>query len=357
MTGTGRFLIVTWDGGGNVPPAVNLGARLIRRGHEVRVLTVVTSALLPPGHTLDDHWAELVDPKLHGDGTVEEILTVADSFRPDVLVIDCMLGAGYAAAVKLGLPTAVLVHVQYGPFVNVWGDGLMHASTLGLLSGADLVLALTAPEFDDVPEPLPDNTIFVGPVLAPAADIVEPGLPELSQPGHPWVLVSLSTTAQHQEEALPAILEAVGALPVRVLLTLGGVLPVESVTVAGNVTVRSFVPHESVLPNMAAVVCHAGLSTITTSLAHGVPLLCIPQGRDQPRNAERVAALGVGQAVAPDATGSEIADALCQVLNEGVIRAAARRFVAPDSGARAAEHVECLLGSGTLSGPEVPPLG
>lgn len=28
MISTGRVLIVTWDGGGNVPPALNLGARL-----------------------------------------------------------------------------------------------------------------------------------------------------------------------------------------------------------------------------------------------------------------------------------------------------------------------------------------
>ena len=38
MSGPGRFLIVSWDGGGNAPPAINLGARLVRRGHHVRLL-------------------------------------------------------------------------------------------------------------------------------------------------------------------------------------------------------------------------------------------------------------------------------------------------------------------------------
>ena len=33
-----RFLFVTFDGGGNVPPALALVRRLVRRGHEVRVL-------------------------------------------------------------------------------------------------------------------------------------------------------------------------------------------------------------------------------------------------------------------------------------------------------------------------------
>ena len=38
MSGPGRFLIVSWDGGGNAPPALNLGARLVRQGHQVRLL-------------------------------------------------------------------------------------------------------------------------------------------------------------------------------------------------------------------------------------------------------------------------------------------------------------------------------
>ena len=33
-----RFLIASWDGGGNTPPAYNLGIRLRRRGHQVRML-------------------------------------------------------------------------------------------------------------------------------------------------------------------------------------------------------------------------------------------------------------------------------------------------------------------------------
>ena len=99
---------------------------------------------------------------------------------------------------------------------------------------------------------------------------------------------------QGQAKALPAMLDAIAALPVRVLLTLGGVLPLSPVDPPPNVTVRGFVPHDLVLPHMAAVISHGGLSTITAALTAGVPLLCIPQGRDQSDNAERVAASGSG---------------------------------------------------------------
>jgi hypothetical protein len=38
MSKNRRFLFVTFDAGGNVPPTLALVRRLVRRGHEVRVL-------------------------------------------------------------------------------------------------------------------------------------------------------------------------------------------------------------------------------------------------------------------------------------------------------------------------------
>ena len=38
MSPSARFLIATWDGGGNTIPGFNLGSRLARRGHRVRML-------------------------------------------------------------------------------------------------------------------------------------------------------------------------------------------------------------------------------------------------------------------------------------------------------------------------------
>ena len=42
------------------------------------------------------------------------------------------------------------------------------------------------------------------------------------------------------------------------------------------------------LPHAALVVTHAGWQTINAALADGVPLVCVPDGRDQPDNAARV---------------------------------------------------------------------
>ena len=125
---------------------------------------------------------------------------------------------------------------------------------------------------------------------------------------------------------MPGILDAVAALPVRVLLTLGGASPDSAVDPPPNVTVRGFVPHDLLLPHMAAVISHGGLSTITAALTAGVPLVCIPQGRDQPDNAKRVAASGVGRVVAADAPPADIATAVRELLADPAALREARRF-------------------------------
>jgi UDP:flavonoid glycosyltransferase YjiC (YdhE family) len=111
----------------------------------------------------------------------------------------------------------------------------------------------------------------------------------------------------------------VARLPIRVLLTLGDVLPPDAINSPPNVTVCGYIPHDLLMPHMAAVVSHGGLSTITAALAAGVPLVCIPQSRDQPDNAKRVVASGVGRAVDKNAAPAEIAAAIEAVLTDPAI--------------------------------------
>jgi UDP:flavonoid glycosyltransferase YjiC (YdhE family) len=361
VSGPGRFLIVSWDGGGNAPPALNLGARLARQGHEVRLLGWESMAPRaaaagvgfaaypsvppwPPGLAFEDALEERLLPALAGTGTRDDILTEANGFAPDVVVVDCMMGAGLEAAHELGLPSAVLVHLLYSGFMHEWGDQAARAEKARFLSEAGSVLALVPPGFDK-PCPLPANTRYAGPITDPnpwpPLDPRDAGL--LAAPGDPWVLLSLSTTLQGQAAALPPMLDAVARLPVRVLLTLGGALPASAVDPPPNVTVRGFVPHHLALPHMAAVISHGGLSTITAALTVGVPLLCIPQGRDQSDNAERVAASGAGRAVATDAPAAQIACALKELLADPAALAEARRFARVIAG----------LGSGDAATREV----
>ena len=111
--------------------------------------------------------------------------------------------------------------------------------------------------------------------------------------------------------------------------------------------VRDSVPHGAVLPAASVVVCHGGLSTIMVSLAHGVPLVCIPQGREQGMNAERVVACGAGITLSSDAAPVRIAGAVRAVLEDPSYRrvagSIAERIAATGAGAAATRAVEALL--------------
>ncbi len=105
-------------------------------------------------------------------------------------------------------------------------------------------------------------------------------------------------------------------MPVRVLLTLGGVLAPESVVVPANVHVRQEVPHASVMPYVDALLTHAGMSTVATALTFGVPMVCVPQGREQPLNSNRVVEVGAGVQVDADAVPYALGEAVNTVLTE-----------------------------------------
>ena len=63
-------------------------------------------------------------------------------------------------------------------------------------------------------------------------------------------MLNASETEQGQREALPRLLSSLSCMPVRVLLTLGGVVAPGTVLTPANVTVRGDVPHAAVLPHV-----------------------------------------------------------------------------------------------------------
>src|SRR5262249_17590959 len=80
---------------------------------------------------------------------------------------------------------------------------------------------------------------------------------------------------------------------------LGGVFAPSDFRTPPNVVAVASAPHGAVLPLARAVVAHGGHGTVMKALAHGLPLLCIPLGRDQPDNAVRVLESGAGLRLPP----------------------------------------------------------
>ena len=187
-----------------------------------------------------------------------------------------------------------------------------------MLERPDRVLVLTTAAFElGGGAGVPSNVIYCGPRLEDpdwTADWSEP------EGEGPLVLVSLSTTIQGQDKMMRRIIEALGRLPVRGLITTGPSFSASDLKVPANVTVVESAPHSAVMPRADLVLTHAGHGTVIKSLAHGVPLLCMPVGRDQPDTAARVVACGAGLSLRPGAGARSIERALRKILADPTYR-------------------------------------
>jgi MGT family glycosyltransferase len=283
----------------------------------------------------------------------------------DVLVCDFCLFGAIAAGEALRVPTAAIVHHAFPPktvpvppspgwldallqvprrwaLQRIWArDGLpihnearrglglpaIASSPFGECDRADRVLVLGYEWFDFPNKNLSLNVTYVGTPIDDAGAAPDAWVaPWPADDSRPIVLVSMSTLPQGQGPAMHNIIEAVGGMPVRALVTLGPALNAEDFAAPGNVVFEKFVPHSAVLPHASAIVSQCGFGTLTKALRLGVPLVCLPLIADQPDNAARIAAQGAGIWLSPSASPERIREALNRVLSEPSFREAARRL-------------------------------
>jgi UDP:flavonoid glycosyltransferase YjiC (YdhE family) len=111
------------------------------------------------------------------------------------------------------------------------------------------------------------------------------------------------------------------------IVTVGRELDPAELSPAPGIRVERFIPHAEVLPRCRAVISHGGSGTVLTALAHGLPMVLIPMGADQPLTAARAEALGAARVLdAVRATPEDVREALADVLADPRYRAAAERL-------------------------------
>ena len=370
-----RVLVITWAPGGNLSPMLAAAGVLDRRGHEVAVLAsgetreaaerlgfVVTGYRRSPDPDVGvafEEQADLVMASMAGAEIALDASDVLDELRPDLAVVDCMLPAALAAARATGTPTVSLVHFLYGLArrqmlragggwtTDLRGLAATHRM-LGLAPARDGLTAWEAPELVLVTAPgwldidcdAPANVVHAGP-LGVAVN-PPPGRAEAQRQR---VLLTFSTTVIHGQKALiDRVCAAVADLDLDAVLTLGPTVDHDAVRVPDNVEVVAFADHDRLMPGMAAVIGHGGLGTVLRALAHGVPQLLLPLGRDQGFNAGRVEQLGAGIQLPTDAPPGRIRTALRALLTDPryATQAAlvARRLAADQPDRTAAEALE-----------------
>jgi MGT family glycosyltransferase len=126
------------------------------------------------------------------------------------------------------------------------------------------------------------------------------------------------------------VLAGLRELPLNVIATVGREFdPAEFGPQPDNIQIERYIPQSLLLPHCAAVISHGGSGSVIGALAHGLPMVLLPMGADQPHNAARCAALGVARRLdAIEATPETICVAVTAVLAEPGYRQAAERLQA-----------------------------
>jgi MGT family glycosyltransferase len=289
----------------------------------------------------------------------DETIRAIKEEQTDVLMVDCVLPTAVIAAEAMSIPAVMIQHFpEYLPGPNrppgvmgiVPGKGipgrirdrllgrLFNAfikkysklinevrtshelppsdNTTDIFFNSDLRLVTTLQSFDFPIEPLPDNFYYTGPILGDP-DWVEPWSdPWGEDDERPLVVISLSTTFQNQAPTIQSAINALKDMEVRGLVTLGPAIDEEKFNVSDNVVVVKSAPHSKIFPMADLVITHAGHGTILRSLQHGVPLICMPIGRDQDDNAVKTNYHGCGLKLKPGSSSTKINKAIQKILKD-----------------------------------------
>ena len=278
----------------------------------------------------------------------DNMLALCGAWRPDLIVCDEADFGSMLAAERLGLPHATVLVMAAGSFVRaeVIGEtlnALRAAHALPPDPGLEMLyrhLALSSfpPLFRDPAFPLPATAHAFRATEAPVAST--------RPPGPPIVYFTLGTVFNIESGDLFArALAGLRELPIKVVATVGeGIDPAEFGPQPANVRIERYIAQESILPECSLVVSHGGSGSVLGALTHGLPMVLIPMGADQPLNAARCEQLNVGQTLDPiTAMPASVREAVSTVLADPRYRRAAERFRDEIAGLPGPEHAVRLL--------------
>ena len=256
------------------------------------------------------------------------LFELARLWRPDVVIRDEVDFGVAVAAERLAMPCASVLVLASGDFLRKaivaeplhalrGAYGLSNDPNLAMLDRG-LVLSPFPPSFRSPDAPLPEHAFSFRPkaVANEHRDVKRPG-----------VYLTLGTVF-NVPELFSRILDGLRGLPVDVVATVGdSVDPASFGPQPAHIRIERYIPQAEVLPHCDLVISHGGSGSVMAALAHGLPTVLMPLGADQPYNARRCVALGVGVELEPaSVTPEEIRVAVEGVLEDDRYRHAAERM-------------------------------
>lgn len=329
-----RILIVVPPLTGHINPALSVAAELTGLGHEVRwaVHEQLAQGLLPASAQClslpiaADFMRGLEEKSQRVRGlasvqflyqdfclplarlTLTPLEAVVHDFQPDIMLCDHQMIAGGLVADKLQIPwltlsttSASILKASQVDVVERWLVEQLHALQLeyGVTSPVARpdfsrygVIVFSARELVGEGQLLhPARYHFVGPALTHRTQQIAFPWSQLD-PQRQKILISLGTVSRDRGlRFYEVLMEALADLPQQFVMVAPELLCEDA---PDNFIIQSRVPQLALLPQMNAVICHAGHNTVCESLSHGLPLIVAPIRDDQPVVAQQVVNAGAG---------------------------------------------------------------
>ncbi|MBC8163520.1 MAG: glycosyltransferase family 1 protein [Roseiflexaceae bacterium] len=283
-----------------------------------------------------------------------DMLPLCATWQPDLLVCEEMDFGAMIAAERLALPHATVLVIAAGGFVRPdvvaaplnavrATHGLPPDPELAML-GRQLTLVPFPPSYRYPNLALPARTHpFRSHALDPldAAPAWIAGLPDV-----PTVYFTLGTVFNVESgDLFQRVLAGLRDLPINLVVTVGrDIDPAEFGPQPTNVYIERYIPQSVLLPHCRLVVSHGGSGSVIGALAHGLPMVLIPMGADQPLNAARCEVLSIAQTLdAVAATPAMVREAVTTVLANPSYQQAAERLRDEIAALPGPEHVVRLL--------------
>ncbi len=364
-----RVLCTCLPGHGHFNPMLALAQSLTKAGHEVAFATAADfcphiertgfaafHAGLPLARQMADaraaypeqdrlvamdRFEQFVPRMLAGvaaPARAADLVPIVEDWKPDLLVHDETEFAGPVAAAEAGIPWAdqSVGIMRPRAMARLAGETLaplarQHGVDVGLFGGLYRWLYI------DVAPPSLQSAEIAGVEVAHQVQnaTIEPGAEGEALPAwvgdlpadRPVVYVSLGTVFNAKaRDVFGAVLEALASEPVTAILTIGSDNdPADFGPQPDHIHVERFIPQSLLLPYCDAVVNQGG-TAILPILAHGLPLLVLPQGANQFHNAAACVAAGVGRRLVPgEVTADAVRRDVRALLDDADLRAAAGR--------------------------------
>jgi UDP:flavonoid glycosyltransferase YjiC (YdhE family) len=369
-----RVLFSCFPGYGHLLPLIPLARACQRAGHEVLVATgqdlcpeverlgfaaasaglsladtVTRNQAASPGESALANFTHLF-VEVAGRARAAELVPLARRWSPDLIVHDdcepaAIIAASLSGAARvahgLGIPVpqdvAAAATSALERLFTDWDLDRAAASTVWDVPYLDIYPRSLRPDMAFAPTHL--RPLCPGAVKPPAGARLPNRADHLAY--ERTIYVTLGTLFNENLGLFAAVLAGLRDEPVNLIVTLGpNGDPARLGPQPTSVVIERFLPQALVLPRCDAVIAHGGAGTMLAALAHGLPLVLLPQGADQFVNAAACAGAGAGIALPPgEGSPAAIAAATRRVLGEPGHRERARQLAAEIAAMPAADAV------------------